>query len=206
MLVMPANCTGPKVAGLEALAPGRLANLLSPGGFRRVPRPFAADNGAYTAFVRRRPFDGPAYLDHLRRCVEFGRPLWVAVPDVVADRAATLAAWREWESVVRRSAPGVPLAFVAQDGMRSADVPTGAEVVFVGGSYTWKWRTLRYWCERFRRVHVGRVNSPARLWECEDAGAESCDGTGWFRGDRRQLAGLVSYLRGERPRRHPTLC
>lgn len=203
---MPANCSGPKVDALERHAPGRLANLLSPGGFRRVPRPYAVDNGAYIAFTHRRPFDGAAYLDHLRRCVEFRSPLWVAVPDVVADRAGTLAAWREWEPAVRRLLPGVPLAFVAQDGMTAADVPAGADVVFVGGSYGWKWRTLRHWCGRFPRVHVGRVNSPARLWECDDAGAESCDGTGWFRGDKRQLAGLVAYLRGERPSRQPTLC
>jgi hypothetical protein len=27
-----------------------------------------------------------------------------------------------------------------------------------------------------------------------EAGAESCDGTGWFRGDQDQLAGLERYL------------
>ena len=27
------------------------------------------------------------------------------------------------------------------------------------------------------------------------AGAESCDGTGWFRGCQRQLAGLKKYLK-----------
>jgi hypothetical protein len=27
-----------------------------------------------------------------------------------------------------------------------------------------------------------------------ECGAESCDGTGWFRGDKRQLDGLIQYL------------
>ena len=30
--------------------------------------------------------------------------------------------------------------------------------------------------------------------KAHDAGAESCDGTGWFRGDRKQLDGLEKYL------------
>ena len=46
----------------------------------------------------------------------------------------------------------------------------------------------------FKRVHVGRVNTYRLLWLAHEAGAESCDGTGWFRGDRKQLQGLIDYL------------
>ena len=81
-----------------------------------------------------------------------------------------------------------------QDGMEPGDVPAEAGVVFVGGSTEWKWRTVRDWCDAFDRVHVGRVNTNGKLWECHEAGAESCDGTGWFRGDQRQLRGLIAYL------------
>jgi len=48
------------------------------------------------------------------------------------------------------------------------------------------------------RVHVGRVNQPARLEFLEDLGVESCDGTGWLRGDQMQLSGLVGFLSGHR--------
>lgn len=50
------------------------------------------------------------------------------------------------------------------------------------------------WCSRFPRVHVGRVNTYRRLVQCEEAGAESCDGTGWTRGCQRQARGLVVFL------------
>ena len=36
-------------------------------------------------------------------------------------------------------------------------------------------------------MHVGRVNTERRLWQCARLGAESCDGTGFFRGDPVQL-------------------
>ena len=67
-------------------------------------------------------------------------------------------------------------------------------VVFVGGTTAWKWKTLRTWTENFPRVHVGRVNTDRMLWMAHECGAESCDGTGWFRGDQVQFAGLLSYL------------
>jgi len=50
----------------------------------------------------------------------------------------------------------------------------------------------------FPRVHVGRINGEKGLWECHEAGAESCDGTGWFRGGNtegnKQLQMLLRYL------------
>ena len=90
---------------------------------------------------------------------------------------------------------GWPAAFAVQDGMTSGDVPAEADVVFVGGSTAWKRRTMHEWCDHFPRVHVGRVNTGRWLWECDEAGAESCDGTGWFRGDKAQTNSLLSYLR-----------
>jgi hypothetical protein len=87
--------------------------------------------------------------------------------------------------------------------MSAADVPHGASVVFVGGSTAWKWRTVSNWCRDFPRVHVGRANTYKRLWQCHEVGAESCDGTGWMRGDQKQLRGLFEYLAessGEKPR------
>ncbi len=95
---------------------------------------------------------------------------------------------------IRTSRYGWPLAFAVQDGMTVEDVPGDADVIFVGGSTEWKWRTVAMWCAAFQRVHVGRVNTYRRLWECHDAGAESIDGTGWTRGDQRQYRGLLAYL------------
>lgn len=172
--------------------------------------PWAIDNGVYGPWSRGAPWPHRRFyagLDRLmRKAAGAGHPpRWVAVPDWVADREATL---RRWDAHAPRiAAYGAPLAFVVQDGMGVRDVPAEASVVFVGGSTAWKERTLPEWCSAFPRVHVGRVNGYRMLRVAADLGAESCDGTGWFRGDDRQLAGLARFLAeeaGEAPR-VPTL-
>lgn len=159
--------------------------------------PWAIDNGVYGAWSNTRAWNHRAFytgLDTLMRKARACRhlPLWIAVPDWVADRDTTLRRWHI--HAPRIAAHGVPMAFVVQDGMTPADVPDAAAIVFVGGSTAWKERTLGMWCARFPRVHVGRVNGYRMLRACADAGAESCDGTGWFRGDQKQLEGLKRFL------------
>lgn len=114
------------------------------------------------------------------------------MPDVVANRDETIKSWWKHYSKVHAFCPR--LAFVVQDGMSTSDVPENADLVFVGGTTEWKWSTLRMWCAEFPRVHVGRVNTERMLWMAHNCGAESCDGTGWFRGDKKQLEGLRRYL------------
>ena len=120
--------------------------------------------------------------------------MWVVVPDVVADRSGTL---REWEiHAPKLLNMGHTLAMAVQNGMTQADVPESASVVFVGGTTEWKWRNLKMWTDNFSRVHVGRVGSERLLWMAHDAGAESCDSTGWGRegyGSGR-IQGLMNYL------------
>lgn len=194
-MVMPSNHGGVTTGYLAGRYPGKVGHLYSPGG-QRGPwsfLPYALDNGAFGAFTAGKPWDAAPWLDLLAWAKLSGRdPMWVLVPDVVGDRDATLNAWSKWSGSAARC--GWPLAFAVQDGMTGADVPRDATVVFVGGSTAWKWRTLESWCGSFPRVHVGRVNTYRRLWQCHDAGAESCDGTGWMRGDQKQLAGLRAYL------------
>jgi hypothetical protein len=79
-----------------------------------------------------------------------------------------------------------------------SDVPYNADIVFIGGSTSWKWRTLRTWTGAFPRVHVGRVNSRRLLEMAENCGAESCDGTGWFR-DPTRTKELEFYLSSPKP-------
>ena len=114
-------------------------------------------------------------------------------PDVVADRAGTLARWKEWHPDLKEW--GWPVAIAVQDGMVPSDVPPEADVVFVGGSTRWKRNTLQTWCKEFPRVHVARVNSYAFLWICAEFGVESVDGTGWWHRNARQLYGLEKFCR-----------
>ena len=192
---MPTNNSGIQIGYLCGKYPGRLGWLISPGGWRKPPSwmPYALDNGAFSAWLNKREWDEQAFIDLLDRTRGHIRPLWVAVPDVVADAEATKARWPEWSQRIRKIT-NVPLAFVVQDGMTVADLPEDADVIFVGGSTEWKWRNLKMWTAAHPRVHVGRVNSERLLWMAHGAGAESCDGTGWMRGGEDRLEDLERYL------------
>jgi len=192
MMVMPADNTGIVVGYLAGRYPGKLGHLFGPsrrnGPFAFMP--YALDNGAFAAGDNWEEAPWYSLLDWAKLSGQ--KPLWVIVPDVVGDRLRTIRKWGIYAPQLARY--GWPLAFAVQDGMTPEDVPSDASVVFVGGTTEWKWQTVAIWCKAFPRVHIGRVNTYWRLWECHDAGAESCDGTGWMRGNQRQLRGLLAYL------------
>lgn len=195
MIVMPTNNTGIVVGYLAGRYPQRIGHLFSPEGLRETHDwlPFALDNGKFACWSSGKEWDENGYREMLE--IVAGRaqsPLWALVPDSVADAKETLRQWKLWLPVLKGY--GWNVAFAVQDGMTKDDVPSDADVVFVGGSTEWKWKTVHRWCDDFPRVHVGRVNTNGKLWECHESGAESCDGTGWFRGCKRQLSGLFRYL------------
>ena len=184
MMVMPANNSAKKIMTLADKYPGRLGWLIGPTARRktrlRSNMPFALDNDAFTAWKDGTTWDEAAWMEMLELAKFSGLdPLWVLVPDVVADRNGTLEMWGKYSPAAKSY--GWPLAFAVQDGMAAEDVPNGAEIVFVGGTTFWKWNTLPTWTTNFPRVHVGRVNEARRILTCERLGVESVDGTGWFR-------------------------
>jgi hypothetical protein len=171
--------------------------LFGPGDWKNPTHylPYALDNGAFPAWRKGLPWDEEGWLRLMDRAAEARtRPLWAVVPDVVTNREATLERWHKYAPMMKER--GLPLAIAVQDGMTAEDVPEDATVVFVGGSTEWKWRTLPRWTARFKRVHVGRVNTLKWLIECEDLGVESVDGTGWFRGDPEQTRELIRWVTG----------
>lgn len=195
VIVMLSNNTGWDAGWFAGAYPGRIGHLMPPKGWRQPKRRtrYALDNGAFSAYLSGEPWDEGAFLALLEAArTATHPPLWVVVPDVVANRLATLALWHQWAPAVKDY--GWPLAFAVQDGMTQADVPDDADVIFVGGTKEWKRATLLQWCADNERVHVGRVNDYEFLWACHDAEVESCDGTGWLQGDQAQLAGLERYL------------
>ena len=171
--------------------------LFSPDAGTRFPFPwmtYAIDNGRFSVWDRGTEWNEQTFLSMVEHYATIPhRPRWVAVPDVVSDRDETLREWERWFPVLSSSFD-VPFAFVAQDGMSPDDVPSEASVVFVGGSYVWKWRNLKTWTEAHDRVHVGRVNSFEHLIYCRSLGVESVDGTGWFRHPKR-TDDLEKFLR-----------
>ena len=200
MLVMIAN-VGFDAGRIYGTYPDRVAHLHNVTCMKEPKHyiPWALDNGVYGAWQNCLEWDEEPFYKALDRFADY-KPMWVVVPDWVGDRERTLELWEKHSRAV--SAFGVNLAFAAQDGMTVNDVPKKADVVFVGGTTSWKWRNLRMWTENFPRVHVGRVNSRRLLECCEEAGAESCDGTGWFR-DPHRTEELEKYFKA--PKNQPEL-
>lgn len=187
--------------------PGKVGLLLGPAYFTKQAirpwLPYVLDNDAFSAWTNGTEWNHAAWTAMLQRAMlHKHKPSWVLVPDVVTDKAATLANWEKHapEAATYRW----PLAFAAQDGMTPDDVPSDAAIVFIGGSTEWKWRSLPTWCANFRRVHVGRVNNIEKVYHCEDMGVESVDGTGWFKDPTRddKLPALLSWFEGERRNEH----
>lgn len=121
-----------------------------------------------------------------------------AVPDVVANREATIENWKIYASEI--ISIGWTPAFCVQDGMTPADVPSDAGVIFVGGSDAFKFPSLKMWTDNFPRVHCARVNAPEMFEACERLGCESIDGTGWFRDPSRKdkLPAVERFIEGHR--------
>jgi hypothetical protein len=121
-----------------------------------------------------------------------GRPLFVTVPDIVADEVGTAREWVRWSNAVRRR--GLAPAFVAQDGCARGLVPPAQEfeALFIGGSTMWKLGAecaeLVRACKRAGKwVHMGRVNSQARIRYAASIGCDSVDGTKWVVWRKRYL-------------------
>lgn len=133
--------------------------------------PWAADNDCFQGL------NEPEYLAMLAKIRGLPGCLFVTVPDVVGDHAATLELWGAWRGRVDQ-----PAAFVLQDGCD--EIPSDADAVFVGGSTEFKMgaQAARLVGEAKRRglwAHMGRVNSGRRIQYANAIGCDSVDGTGW---------------------------
>lgn len=201
MLVMPANSSGWFWHCL-ARETGRIGHLFSLGA-QRGPWPwfpYALDNGAFSCWNQEdNSFDYGKWSDTYpkwRQLVYWAacatqRPLWAIVPNIPGNCDGTIVKWKAHAREVLDSE--IPAALAVQDGMTVEMVKTlqpHPVVICVGGSTEWKWSTVEMWAKAFKRVHVLRCNSPDKLDYLESLGVESCDGTGWNRGDKRQKVGL----------------
>jgi hypothetical protein len=191
MIVMPSNNTGSVVKALFSKYPGRIALLQNPHRLRphAFQYPYAMDNAAFSRFNERQ------FFKMLDFATEYATPMFVTCPDVVGCHDRTIALWQHYYPLIKRY--GYPIAFVAQDGCVPDAIPRAADWVFVGGNDPWKMDNIHRFVGKGRPVHVGRVNSIARLKYCESIGVASVDGTGWMRAKDRKFYDLLEWFSGE---------
>lgn len=160
--------------------------------------PWAADNCAFGD-----NFDADRFLAWLPTMQAYRAScLFVAVPDVVGDSAATMTRWHEWQSQLT----GWPLAFVCQDGQQPQEIPAACAVVFIGGTTGWKLSECAAACIRWAQangkgVHIGRCNWGRRYAHFRVMkGSEhwSTDGTRTrFEGREKALRAWKTYMAQE---------
>lgn len=153
--------------------------------------PYCLDNSAFAG--NKKGFSAPAYMSLVTKAADAPTaPVFVTVPDVVhltadgpvGDHKATLKLFYQW---VDRLLPfGLPLAFVAQDGIGlneiEDDIPWPLiSAVFIGGSDWFKDELTMYIAEACRErskwCHLGRVNGKRRLRLAHGCGCDSVDGS-----------------------------
>jgi len=200
MMVMLGNHSSPLLHYWAGKYPGQVGWLIGPSGRHKTKLrqwiPYACDNDAFTAWQNKTAWSESDYFEFLEwTAKQEHKPLWVTVPDVVADKGRTLENWDKYAPRCREF--GHDLAFVMQDGMTPDDVPSDADLVFIGGTFRWKWNNLPAFCEALSRVHVGRVNTLSKVRRAEELGVESVDGTGWFRRPVEEFALLEDFFSGK---------
>ena len=125
---------------------------------------------------------------------------FAVAPDVVGDAWRTLIRSRPWFAKIR--ALGYPAALVAQDGLEiHGPIPWhDFDVLFIGGTTEWKLgphaRALVAEAkQRGKSIHMGRVNSLARLRYAAAIGCDSADGTYVAFGPDVNLPHILGWLR-----------
>jgi len=187
-MIMPSNNTSGLVHYLAGKYPGKIGMLNTPLSFKKPPfyMPWALDNGCFT------DWQPDKFKHYLKRSLLFHSPLWVAVPDVVADAEETLKRWHKWHDKI-----DYPLAFVCQDGHRPSDVPKKAICCFIGGSTDWKLNNAHRFKGVRKILHIGRVTTLNRLIWAKEIGADSVDGTGFFRAQGKQYRDFINWFEGD---------
>lgn len=174
-----AHISAPLYAAHAGLLTGPFANF-HPASAMELSAPWAADNACFLP-----GYNPDRILSMLRRYRGLPGCLWVVVPDVVKDAAATLQLFTAWIGTYRQYS--FPAAFVAQNGIEQHRIPWDSfDCLFIGGDDAFKYSdTVRYLVNEARQrgkwIHNGRVNTPERILYSREIGCDSFDGTHFTR-------------------------
>jgi len=149
---------------------------------RRLAARWAVDNGAFG----KPDFDEQRWFAWVSSLPTNPGPLFVVAPDVPGDAVATRRRSGPWLPQIREL--GHPAAFAAQNGCTLESTPwDDFDVLFVGGlpdAWGREWKVganarclVAEAVRRGKWVHMGRVNTEARLRYAWAIGCDSVDGT-----------------------------
>jgi len=146
--------------------------------------PCALDNGAFSNYAKKEPFDEYLFTKTLSTCLKHKIYLdFIVCPDIVAGGLRSLnfsCTWRDRLIFPR-------LALAVQDGMEPEHIwpISGFSHIFVGGTIEWKMDTLEQWVDLARKmgrkIHVGQIGKLPYLNRCKELGVDSCDSTSYVR-------------------------
>jgi len=140
---------------------------------------WCADNGAYSDYLKKRPFNENRYLRYLEKLVRFEPPQFGVLPDIVADGLRSLEYSIDW--FVKGKLPKFSWYLALQDGMSVTDVESCIDLfdgLFIGGTTRFK-SEVYMWVQLGHRhnkpVHFGRAGIHQRLHEARRAKCDSAD-------------------------------
>jgi hypothetical protein len=160
--------------------------------------PYALDNGCFARFER------TAWLRLISEAYD-DAPVFATMPDIVGSAIRTA----ELFDAFYRTANGIPLALVLQDGIENVRIPWDRiSAVFVGGSDAFKFSIAAFNAARTAKmlgkwVHVGRINTAARVRNWSEL-ADSIDGSGISRFDH-MLEDVLAQISGAHPQKEISL-
>jgi hypothetical protein len=138
------------------------------------------DNGAYSNWLHKKPFDETAFRESLIRiekCISY--PEFIVCPDIVAGGYDSLRFSLKWLNEIPA---GYPVYLAVQDGMQPDVISQYIELfdgVFIGGTLDWKLETAKDWIKLAHRynkkAHIGKVGTFKRLVWAKNIGADSID-------------------------------
>lgn len=186
--------------GHPSLMPDRFGILLTPslptsGNWNQIKRgmKWALDNGRFSGKVPlgNLPLKIETMKEYRSTC------LFVVAPDVVGNAKSTMALYPEWREIIKLF--GFPVAFAGQDGLEDFGLPDDFDAFFIGGSTKWKLsKSAREFAQEAKRrgkwLHMGRVNSLARIHYAESIGCDSVDGTHIIFEPRRASKRLIAWM------------
>ena len=144
--------------------------------------PCALDNGAFSSYMKGKPFNEYRFLRTLDACQKHDLDLdFIVLPDIVEGGWKSINFSRSWLERIQCD----HLALAVQDGVRSEwlhrELVHEVSTIFVGGSPLWKWKTAKMWVDfahsRGKKCHIGQCGKLEYLRKAREYGADSCDST-----------------------------